>query len=86
MGSTGNKHPVEERWRKTRWIKLLRHNSSLKTINVSQFCLLIADAITRDSCKQYPRSSPILMSLSVEDSINNSFLLKDHIVRDIYND
>lgn len=26
------------------------------------------------------------MSLFVEDSINNSFLLKDHIVKYIYND
>lgn len=86
MESTGNKHPVEERWRKSRWIKLLKDNPSLKTTNVSEFYLLIADAIRRDSCKQYPQYSHILMSLFVEDSIKSSFLLKDHIVKYIYDD
>lgn len=86
MESTGNKHPVEERWRKSRWIKLLKYNPCLKTIDVSHFIYLIGDAIKKDSCKQYPQYSHILMSLFVEDSINNSFLLKDHIVKYIYDD
>lgn len=86
MESTGKKHPVEERWRKSRWIKLLKYNPCLKKIDVSQFYLFIADAIRRDSCKQYPQYSHILVSLFVEDSINNSFLLKDHIVKYIYDD